>query len=218
MGAAAIEPSPEPATTASASASLDSLREQGAQRFDPVRFVYLEALARRASQASGELQQVLQDKLDAAVASYAQLAVQHQVERGPARSGHGVAATEKPLAALNLHIRAATATTATDAGNYQLPRDGGRTELKSARRFREVWSRIAAADQVDQAIGRGPENAGPLNSHMLVLRSLALMQKLSPDYLRRFLSHVDTLLWLDEDAHRQVSADVKPVRRNRPKK
>jgi hypothetical protein len=35
-------------------------------------------------------------------------------------------------------------------------------------------------------------NAGPINSHMLVLRSLAMMQAISPDYLSRMISYVDT--------------------------
>jgi len=92
------------------------------------------------------------------------------------------------------------------------------SEMASVRRFREAWSRIAAEDQVDQAVGRGPVNAGPLNSHMLVLRSLALMRKLSPDYLRRFLSHVDTLLWLDQANQKYTPVKAKPARRSRQKK
>jgi hypothetical protein len=91
-------------------------------------------------------------------------------------------------------------------------------EMASVRRFRESWSKNAAQDQVDQALGRGPVNAGPLNSHMLVLRSLALMRKLSPDYLRRFLSQVDTLLWLDQVSQKLVPAKAKPARRSRQKK
>ena len=70
--------------------------------------------------------------------------------------------------------------------------------MKSVRQFSEVWSKISAEQQVVQALHRGPENAGPLNSHKLVLRSLSLMRALSPDYLRRFLSHADTLLWLEQ--------------------
>ena len=70
----------------------------------------------------------------------------------------------------------------------------------------------------DQAMVRGPENAGPLNPHMLVLRSLALMRQLSPDYLQRFLSHVDSLLWLDQENQKHTPAEAKPARRNRPKK
>jgi Protein of unknown function (DUF2894) len=31
-----------------------------------------------------------------------------------------------------------------------------------------------------------------------VLRSLTLMRELSPDYLSRFMSHIDALLWLEQ--------------------
>lgn len=92
------------------------------------------------------------------------------------------------------------------------------SEMASVRRFREAWSKNAAKDQVDQAVVRGPVNAGPLNSHLLVLRSLALMRKLSPDYLQRFLSQVDTLLWLDQVSHKLAPAKAKPARRSRQKK
>ncbi|MEO7952722.1 MAG: DUF2894 domain-containing protein [Polaromonas sp.] len=92
------------------------------------------------------------------------------------------------------------------------------SEMASVRRFREAWSRTAAEDQMNQAVRRGPVNAGPLNSHLLVLRSLALMRKLSPDYLRRFLSHVDTLLWLDQANQKFTPMKAKPARRSRPKK
>jgi len=61
---------------------------------------------------------------------------------------------------------------------------------------------------VEQASQRAPDNAGPLNSHMLVLRTLGLMRELSPHYLRRFLSHTETLLWLD-----QVQAPTKTAAR-----
>jgi hypothetical protein len=92
------------------------------------------------------------------------------------------------------------------------------SEMASVRRFREAWSKSAAENQLDKAVVRGPVNAGPLNSHMLVLRSLALMRKLSPDYLRRFLSHVDTLLWLDQVNQKYTPVKAKPARRSRQKK
>lgn len=93
-----------------------------------------------------------------------------------------------PLGQLNQYIATTT----------QAPGAGGRSELRSAQAFRETWSRLSAEDEVVQAVQRGPENAGPLNSHMLVLRTLGLMRELSPDYLRRFMAHADTLLWLDQ--------------------
>lgn len=105
-----------------------------------------------------------------------------------------------------------------DPGSSLVSGTAASSEMASVRRFRQTWSRIAAEDQVDQAVGRGPVNAGPLNSHMLVLRSLALMRKLSPDYLQRFLSHVDTLLWLDQANQKYTPVKAKPVRSSRQKK
>ena len=51
--------------------------------------------------------------------------------------------------------------------------------------------------QVNQAMAQAPQNAGPINSHMLVLRSLGKMREASPDYLGRFMVYLDTLLVLD---------------------
>jgi hypothetical protein len=75
---------------------------------------------------------------------------------------------------------------------------GARFELKTIRRFRNTWSKLSADTQVAQALAQPPKNAGPLNSHMLVLRSLASMREISPDYLNRFISYADTLLRLDQ--------------------
>lgn len=92
------------------------------------------------------------------------------------------------------------------------------SEMKSVRRFSEVWSRIAAETQVKQAVVRGPENAGPLNSHMLMLRSLTLMKELSTDYLRRFLSEMDTLLWLEQLNQKHALPDRKNSRTTKSRK
>jgi hypothetical protein len=70
-------------------------------------------------------------------------------------------------------------------------------ELKTVRESRATWARMSVDRQLSQAKKQGPENAGPINSHMLVLRSLAMMQEISPDYLSRIVSYVDTLLSLD---------------------
>jgi hypothetical protein len=90
--------------------------------------------------------------------------------------------------------------------------------MKSVRQFGEVWSRIAAEQQVVQALDRGPENAGPLNPHKLMLRSLSLMRGLSPDYLWRFLSQMDSLLWLEQANARPRNLGPAPrAGRNRPR-
>lgn len=70
-------------------------------------------------------------------------------------------------------------------------------ELKTVRESRATWARMSVDKQLALAMKQAPQNAGPINSHMLVLRSLAMMQEISPDYLGRLVSYVDTLLSLD---------------------
>jgi hypothetical protein len=70
-------------------------------------------------------------------------------------------------------------------------------ELKTVRESRSTWARLSVDKQLALAMKQAPQNAGPINSHMLVLRSLAKMQAMSPDYLNRMVSYVDTLLCLD---------------------
>lgn len=70
-------------------------------------------------------------------------------------------------------------------------------ELKTVRESRATWARMSVDKQLALAMKQAPINAGPINSHMLVLRSLAMMQEISPDYLSRVVSYVDTLLFLD---------------------
>lgn len=79
-------------------------------------------------------------------------------------------------------------------------------ELKTVRESRDTWARLSVDKQLALAMKQAPENAGPINSHMLVLRSLAMMQAISPGYLSRVVSYVDTLLALNP---REVAAPVK---------
>ncbi|MEX1167263.1 MAG: DUF2894 domain-containing protein [Hydrogenophaga sp.] len=104
------------------------------------------------------------------------------------------------LGQLNQYIESATSNTGqVEVGNNSKAAAPTRsTELKSAQRFRETWALISAETEVDQAKHRAPENAGPLNAHNLVLRTLGLMRELSPDYLRRFMAHTESLMWLDQ--------------------
>lgn len=72
------------------------------------------------------------------------------------------------------------------------------TELPGLARFRQTWARVSAHQRVQQGQLQGPANAGPLNPHKLALRTLALMDELSPDYLARMVQQLDTLLWLEQ--------------------
>jgi hypothetical protein len=107
-----------------------------------------------------------------------------------------------PLAELLLHIdgqstsRGPVGDKALDAAT---PSDSApMVELKTVQRFRDTWSRLRVGDQLARSQAKIPENPGPLNSHLLVLRSLRRMQGTSPAYLAHFMAHVDALVWLDQ--------------------
>ena len=119
-----------------------------------------------------------------------------------------------PLAQLNAYIRerVVARTLALLPGETA---DGD--ELPSVRRFRRAWTRVRAQDQVEQAVARRPAQPGPLNSHALVLQSLARMRELSPEYLRRFVEHVETLQWLEQAAPQTAPART-PRKRAAPKR
>ncbi len=78
------------------------------------------------------------------------------------------------------------------------PQPGPAAELKTLTYFRSTWARLSVDRRLNQSLAKVPENAGPLNSHGLALRSLKLMRDISPHYLHRFMSHLDALLWLDQ--------------------
>jgi len=198
--------------------TLESLRAKGAHRHDPARFHYLEVLARRLPGQPASVRQVLAERLHAAVIAYAQGAPSDPPAPGvcePLASKAATPAAKSPLARLNRHIHARAQT---EADTVRSSDSESLSDMKSVRQFGEVWSKISAEQQVVQALHRGPENAGPLNSHKLVLRSLSLMRALSPDYLRRFMSQMDTLLWIDQaNARVSSSPTIKPPRKSRPK-
>lgn len=175
-------------------ARMESLRSAGAWRLDPARFLALEALARRIPGQSARVQGLLQQKLQAGVVEFTQrLAVMAAQETaapaGRDAAGHGA------LAQLNAYLRDASRAARMDTDHEASSDDA---QLASARRFRQAWDRIATLDRVEQAVARKPANAGPLNSHMLVLRTLDMMRELSPEYLRRFVGYAESLQWLEQ--------------------
>ncbi len=86
-------------------------------------------------------------------------------------------------------------------------------ELKALSQFRQSWARLDVAQQLQRSKRQLPENAGPLNSQGLVLRALQQLQTISPDYLERFVSQIEALLWLDQADTVAASAAAKPGRR-----
>lgn len=196
---------------------IAALRAAGAQQLDALGLHYLEVLSARAQGQPERVQRILQDKIARAVADF-----QGRLAQAQSAAGEGVAATPSPLPAIAqtalsppgpladlLRSMAQDAPEPGEAG-WQATLAKG-PELKSVRLFRNTWSKLSADQQLNTAMNRAPPNAGPINSHMLVLRSLALMRALSPDYLNRFISYADTLIRLEQ------ADQAKPVQKPKPK-
>jgi hypothetical protein len=192
---------------------IAALRGAGAGRRDPLRFGALEALARRLEGQPEPVRHLLATRLAAALSQYEQ-GLAAAPAAAPARRAavpHPAPAT--PLALLNAQLRDAAAARLAAAAPGEPTHEH---ELASARRFRQAWQASRTVQQVEQALERRPANAGPLNSHALVLQALALMRDLSPEYLRRFLGHVESLQWLEQAREAQPAARpraaVKPAK------
>jgi len=75
---------------------------------------------------------------------------------------------------------------------------GAAADPRTVQFFKRTWSRLSADQRLAQSRASLPGNAGPLNSHHLVHRSLTLMRELSPEYLERFVGYIDALQWLEQ--------------------
>lgn len=91
-------------------------------------------------------------------------------------------------------------------------------ELKSARLFGETWSQLKTAQRVEEALRGAPENAGPFNPHLLVVKALSTLKGLSPAYLHHFVLRADNLLQLEQAAARLSSppGKAKAARKRAP--
>lgn len=230
---------------------IAALVDSGAQRFDPVRFCYIESMARRALDQAAPLGHITEGKALAALQHYQadllvaqeeaaamvtratadfpdasdtlqQLFEQYQFRairqlvnreqrqniagliagltsqvtrsEGSARHDAGTASFADILRQQENDVVAATSDATAVTNNTG--------ELKSVRHFRQSLEKISIEKLVARALKEVPEDAGPLNPQMLVIRSLTTMRELSPQYLNRFVSYMDTLLWLEQaDEH-----------------
>lgn len=214
-----------PDSSPDVNALIASLRTAGADRFDPMRLHYIDVLAKRAAAHQGSVKRMLDARLAQALAAFkerfdlAQCEARETVARsvqqyphaskdlqrlfaaGDFKGLHRLIATLKAgeqCASLGALVRQLDQHSQENADARLEGNAGSRSELRTIRNFRKTWAKLSVDKQVAQALEQAPKNAGPINSHMLVLRSLALMRDISPDYLSRFMSYADTLLCLDQ--------------------
>jgi hypothetical protein len=206
-------------------ALIASLRAAGADQFDPVRLHYIEVLAKRAIAHQGSAKRMLDAKLAQALAAFkerfdlAQCDAKETAARIVQQYPHAAndlqrlvvagdfkglrrfiatLKTREQCASIGTLVRQLEQNSPENADARREGNAGSRSELNTIRDFRNTWSKLSVEKQVAQALEQAPKNAGPINSHMLVLRTLALMRDISPDYLNRFMSYADALLCLDQ--------------------
>jgi hypothetical protein len=197
-------------TQATPSPDIAALKHAGAQQLDPVHLHYLELLSTRAQAQPEPVKSILEARVAQAAARFnqrlqqAQSAPHKASQRPEPAEPEESALPEKTVLSELVRSLQAQAQTYTH-GQGQQPSQAvlhagsaANPELKSVRMFRNTWAKLSSERQLGQALDQAPKNAGPINSHMLVLRSLALMREISPDYLNRFMAYAQALLCLDQ--------------------
>jgi hypothetical protein len=185
-----------------ARATIDTWREQQADRLDPIRFRFIDALERRTASRDGELRRVLDERLSLLLSGYAEDLATATLsgQRSPIPSRP----SRRPLGELLDHLASTSSKREGEVAVFNLtPGSSELPVLPALDDFRKTWSAVRSESQLRQSLAFVPTNAGPLNSAALVHRSIALMRELSPGYLQHFLAYVDDLSWLE-----QLSASV----------
>ena len=194
-----------------AGAALAAWRERGDDRFDPVRFRFIEAMARRADAHDGEARRMLDERIARLLAAYGEALDKRPGAIAPPEDA---SLARSAFADLIDHL----AQHAPPPGEGLAAR-GATPDLKAVTYFRSTWSKLSADRRLTQSLAKVPDNAGPLNSHHLVHRALLLMRELSPEYLNRFMSYVDSLLWIDQaNGSMAAAAAASTPRADNPKK
>jgi hypothetical protein len=176
----------------------ESLQARGAAQLEPVGWHYITVLSERARAQTGPAQRLLNDKLEMALVRLKATLDAAPIEGASCqtalleKTSSPSSPSVSPLAALLKEMQPESANPVTGIPS------AWRAESPRIRQFRKQLGQISVQKQVSQAMAQAPQNAGPINSHMLVLRSLGLMRDASPDYLSRFMGYVDTLLFLEE--------------------
>lgn len=169
--------------------TLDAWREHGADRLDPVRFHFMEALDRRAASHSGEARCILDDKLSKLIEAYGR-----DLESAASEAANVDGPARGALAGLVEYVSRHAVANSDDP----MPRLSSYPEMEVLEYFRKTWGQLSTERQFRQSLAQVPGNAGPLNSSSLVHRSLSLMRELSPGYLQQFMSYIDALSWMEQ--------------------
>ncbi|MDO6822876.1 DUF2894 domain-containing protein [Marinobacter sp. 1_MG-2023] len=180
---------------------LEELRNCGANRANPARFRYLESLALRL-RAKGLQQTRHWQKLEQAISDY-QASYESPAQPSKTDEAHSPSPLSDLLERLNQspNIPATQPSSTLEQLVFGAAQEDSspaqRRPLKAMTRASAGCGEQALQERIRHAIEHAPKDAGPINAHRLVSRALAEMQKLSPEYLKRFVNYTDTLMALE---------------------
>lgn len=207
---------------------LAQARAQDLPTRDPVRWRRIDALAQRAAHHSGATRQLLDARLQALIDEAAAAAT--PAKAAPSGSAAGNAPTTDAAAptptlstllarlqAGGLGAGAGSAAAEGDAATLVTAPLAARTsrpprDLNIVQKHRGAWTQLRAEQRVAQSQTALPDQAGPLNSQLLLHRALTLMRETSPGYLQHLMGQAEALMWL-EQALAAPSADAKAASR-----
>lgn len=190
---------------------LQALQDADVARLDPLTWHYLNTLSERSSTQTESVQNAMRPKLEQLLSQLEQRITPSapQPQTPPSKA----APSDTPSALAQLLVEMGMP--ATFEAKPQTAASGMQASNESPRvqQFRKQLRTLSVQKQVRTALSKAPQNAGPINSHMLVLRALGLMRELSPEYLQRFMSYVDTLIVLESVAPGKKTAPKKSATR-----
>ncbi|MEM8497925.1 MAG: DUF2894 domain-containing protein [Pseudomonadota bacterium] len=195
--------------------SLATLKANGDQHFDPVRYNYICLINKKAGNAREAVQAKLYNKAVSLLDEY-QTDLNESKEnacRLPRRSQTQIflkdlhqalndrnrrQGTNTPSEAITDKLLETEDSTLVSAGFDTLNKQPN--ELQAYTLYRESKKQFETDALVDAIVSNDPDAFGPLNPQKLLIRSLESMRELSPHYLNRFVGYIDTLVRLEEGA------------------
>lgn len=192
---------------------LEQMRHRGLDRTHPVRFRYLQALERRLRERGLEqsehwrrLEQKLREFQDVcsdvgspdAPPLAPPKPLSALAELSKALDSQGPPPVPQPSSPLFELLKQNSAeATGTDQADQPQP-SGAPQPLRAMAQAKARQGERSLEQRIQAAIEQTPANAGPMNAHRLVSRAIKEMQRLSPDYLKRFAAYTDALLAMEK--------------------
>ncbi len=165
--------------------ALAEARARGLPKADPTRWRRIDALAQRAASQTGATRQLLDARLKALLGELADAAVAPPTSPETPAHASGSRGDSRPLHTLLSQLQS------TDVSDE--PRD-----LKVVHQHRAAWTQLRAEQRVAETGTALPDQAGPLNSQLLLHRALTLMRETAPGYLQHFMGQAEALMWLEQ--------------------